>query len=71
MGQFLAPDIIFRCLGAALSVVTGKADVNKVFDFTSIGFWQAVIGSWLIGMLLDIAPLVMADMSLTFSLQIH
>ena len=71
MGQFLAPDIIFRCLGAALSVITGKADVNKVFDFSSTGFWQAIIGSWIIGMLLDIAPIVMADSSLTFSMQIH
>ena len=71
MGQFLATDIIFRCLGAALSVITGKADVNKVFDFSSTGFWQAIIGSWIIGMLLDIAPIVMADSSLTFSMQIH
>lgn len=71
MGQFLAPDIIFRCLGAALSVITGKADVNKVFDFSSTGFWQAIIGSWIIGMLLDIAPIVLADSSLTFSMQIH
>ncbi len=54
--NIFSPLSFLICLNSALSVIVGKKSVEESFDFSSIGFWQAVTGSWLIGMILAIVP---------------
>ena len=71
MGQLFAPEIIFRYLGNAFLVVTGKAKINDVFVLSSTGFWQAIAGSWLVGMVLDSLSVLLSDSELTVSVRAH
>lgn len=71
MGHLFAPNIIFRHLGGAFLVATGKAKINDVFDFSIIGFWQAIAGSWLVGMVLDSVSVLLSNSGLTLSVRAH
>ena len=71
MGQFFAPDMIFRYLGNAFLVVTGKSKINDAFALSITGFWQAIAGSWLVGMVLDSVSVLLSDSGLTVSVRAH
>ena len=71
MGQLLAPKMVFRYLSNAFLVATGKAKINDVFDLSSTGFWQAIAGSWLVGMVLDSVSILLSDSGLTVSVRAH
>ena len=54
--NMFSPISLFICLNATFSVLIGRKTIEESFDFSSIGFWQAIIGSWILGMIMAVAP---------------
>ena len=71
MGQLFEPNMIFRYIGNAFLVATGNTKINDAFDLSSTGFWQAIAGSWLVGMVLDSVSVFLSDSGLSVSLRAH
>ena len=46
-----------QCLTSAFDVVAGRVKPDEVFDFSAYGFWQAVFGNWILGIVLAVFPL--------------
>ena len=54
--NMFSPISLFNCLNSTFSVLIGRKTIEESFDFSSIGFWQAIIGSWILGMIMAVAP---------------
>ena len=52
-----SPRSVVECLTSAFDVVAGRVKPNEVFDFSAYGFWQAVFGNWILGIVLAVFPL--------------
>ena len=52
-----SPHSVVQCLTSAFDVVAGRVKPDKVFDFSAYGFWQAVFGNWILGIVLAVFPL--------------
>ena len=54
--NMFSPISLFNCLNSTFSVLIGRKTIEDSFGFSSIGFWQAIIGSWILGMIMAVAP---------------
>ena len=52
-----SPRSVVQCLTSAFDVVAGRVKPDEVFDFSAYGFWQAVFGNWILGIVLAVFPL--------------
>ena len=52
-----SPRSVVQCLTSAFDVVAGRVKPDAVFDYSAHGFWQAVFGNWLLGLVLAAFPL--------------
>ena len=52
-----SPHSVVQCLTSAFDVVAGRVKPDEVFDFSAHGFWQAVFGNWVLGIVLAVFPL--------------
>ena len=52
-----SPRSVVHCLISAFDVIVGRAKADDVFDYSSYGFWQAVFGNWILGLVLAALPL--------------
>ena len=53
-----SPRSVVQCLTSAFDVVAGRVKPDEVFDFSAYGFWQAVFGNWILGIVLAVFPLI-------------
>ena len=52
-----SPRSVVQCLISAFDVVAGRVKADDVFDYSSKGFWQAVLTNWVLGLILAALPL--------------
>lgn len=52
-----SPHSVIRCLISAFDVIAGRVKADDVFDYSAYGFWQAVFGNWILGLVLAVVPL--------------
>ena len=52
-----SPRSVVQCLTSAFDVVAGRVKADDVFDCSAYGFWQAVFGNWVLGLILAAFPI--------------